>query len=224
MQLTRPPHRLLPWRSRPLRPRTARRALPRPSGSTSAGGSTAPAARTASDKRDEALLPFLGLPHDASLGKGQCPCALCAFNRGGEGSARGESREAFLLAGLLGGLAHGYCFPVLVGQVVDRSPARYRGSAMAAFTALWQATELVLPPPAGRFADAHGDAAGEDKDPRFAVFTVRATGGRSVGVAREERFSIDGSPHKLSKAKSSTFISESADGPAGGGSIRCWTW
>lgn len=72
--------------------------------------------------------------------------------------ARGESREAFLVAGLLGGLAHGYCFPVLVGQVVDRSPARYRGSAMAAFTALWQATELVLPPPAGRLADAYGDA------------------------------------------------------------------
>ena len=39
-----------------------------------------PAARTAADKRDEALLPFLGEPHDATLGA-RCGCALCTFNR-----------------------------------------------------------------------------------------------------------------------------------------------
>ena len=31
-----------------------------------------PAARTAADKRDEALLPFLGEPHDAALGSARC--------------------------------------------------------------------------------------------------------------------------------------------------------
>ena len=30
--------------------------------------------------------------------------------------------STFLLAGLLAGLGHGYCFPVLAGQVVTRSP------------------------------------------------------------------------------------------------------
>ena len=39
-----------------------------------------PAARTAADKRDEALLPFLGEPHDEAAGS-KCGCALCAFNR-----------------------------------------------------------------------------------------------------------------------------------------------
>ena len=34
----------------------------------------------AADKRDEALLPFLGEPHDATLGA-RCGCALCTFNR-----------------------------------------------------------------------------------------------------------------------------------------------
>ena len=38
-----------------------------------------PAARTMADKRDEALLPYLGEPHDDSLGR-RCPCALCRFN------------------------------------------------------------------------------------------------------------------------------------------------
>jgi hypothetical protein len=39
-----------------------------------------PAARTAADKRDEHLLPFLGEPHDEGAGS-ECGCALCAFNR-----------------------------------------------------------------------------------------------------------------------------------------------
>lgn len=39
-----------------------------------------PAARTQADKRDGALLPFLGEPHDEALGSG-CTCALCVFNR-----------------------------------------------------------------------------------------------------------------------------------------------
>jgi hypothetical protein len=38
-----------------------------------------PAARTASDRRDEALMPFLGEPHDETAGSA-CGCALCAFN------------------------------------------------------------------------------------------------------------------------------------------------
>jgi MFS family permease len=71
---------------------------------------------------------------------------------------RAESGEAFLLAGLLAGLAHGYCFPVLVSQVVGRTPDRWRGSAMAAFTAIWQLAGLLAPPLFGRVADSAHDA------------------------------------------------------------------
>jgi len=65
---------------------------------------------------------------------------------------------ALLTAGLLAGLGHGACFPVVVSLVVTRAPERWRGSAMSAFTATWQATELVLPPLFGLLADAHDDA------------------------------------------------------------------
>lgn len=64
----------------------------------------------------------------------------------------------FQVAGLLAGFGHGYCFPVLVTQVVGRTPAAWRGSAMAMFTATWQLTEFGLPPLLGVVADRRSDA------------------------------------------------------------------
>lgn len=72
----------------------------------------------------------------------------------------GASTSAgFLLAGLLAGLGHGYCFPVLTSQVIGRTPDAYRGSAMSLFTALWGLSALVLNPLGGALADAWGDGA-----------------------------------------------------------------
>jgi MFS family permease len=68
------------------------------------------------------------------------------------------SGEHFLLAGLLAGLGHGYCFPVLTGQVVTRTPAAWRGSSLTLFTTIWAACELFLTPGLGWIADHHGDA------------------------------------------------------------------
>lgn len=70
-----------------------------------------------------------------------------------------DSLSAFLLAGLLAGAGHGFCFPVLVSQVVSRTSPRLRGSALAAFTALWAVSELWVSPALGAVADAHGDDA-----------------------------------------------------------------
>ncbi len=66
--------------------------------------------------------------------------------------------QAFLLAGLLAGVGHGYCFPVITSQVVTRAPARLRGTALAAFTALWEVAGLALTPVFGYVADHWDDA------------------------------------------------------------------
>ena len=61
------------------------------------------------------------------------------------------------LAGLLGGIGHGYAFPVLTSQVAERTPETVRGSAMSMFTALWDVAFLAVPPLFGALADARGD-------------------------------------------------------------------
>ncbi|MFT5683510.1 MAG: MFS family permease [Myxococcota bacterium] len=76
-----------------------------------------------------------------------------------------DSSGGFLLAGLLAGVGHGYCFPVLTSQVIGRTPDAYRGSAMSLFTALWGLSTLIFNPLAGLLADAWGDGA---------MFTVAA--------------------------------------------------
>lgn len=73
-------------------------------------------------------------------------------------AADAEGYAGFGWAGLLAGIGHGYCFPVLSGQAVSRSPASLRGSAMSAFTGLWGLTRLLLAPAFGVLADARGDA------------------------------------------------------------------
>jgi len=72
-------------------------------------------------------------------------------------TASATSLTAFLVAALLAGLGHGYCFPVLSGQVVTRTPERFRGSAMALFTAIWGLTDLIASPLFGALADRWGD-------------------------------------------------------------------
>jgi predicted MFS family arabinose efflux permease len=63
----------------------------------------------------------------------------------------------FLMAALLAGIGHGYAFPVLTSQVVSRCPESFRGSALALFTGLWLAAELVGSPGFGAVSDRHGD-------------------------------------------------------------------
>ena len=46
-------------------------------------------------------------------------------------------------AGVLGGLGHGFTFPVLLGLLVSRARARERGAALAIFTALFDAGSLL---------------------------------------------------------------------------------
>ena len=42
-----------------------------------------------------------------------------------------------IVAGVLAGVGHGYAFPIASSLVVERAPARERGMALAAFTALF---------------------------------------------------------------------------------------
>jgi MFS family permease len=72
--------------------------------------------------------------------------------------AEAETSMGFLLAGICGGIGHGYCFPVLAGQVVARSDAAIRGAALACFTGLWEFVAIVFTPLCGMVADAIGDA------------------------------------------------------------------
>jgi MFS family permease len=72
-------------------------------------------------------------------------------------AARATTDTGLLLAGLLGGLAHGSCFPIVASQTVTRAPARWRGSVVALFTAVWQGAEMAAPPLAGGLADRAGD-------------------------------------------------------------------
>ncbi len=66
---------------------------------------------------------------------------------------------AFSIAGLLAGVGHGYCFPVLMSLVIGRAPAPVRGSAVTAFTAIWGILELGAPPLFGAISDASSDRA-----------------------------------------------------------------
>ncbi len=72
-------------------------------------------------------------------------------------AAAADSLGGMLLSGLLAGLGHGYCFPVIASQVVGRSPARIRGSALAMFTALWEVAAVSFTPLYGLVSDAFGD-------------------------------------------------------------------
>ncbi len=71
--------------------------------------------------------------------------------------ASAASPGAFLAAGVLAGFGHGYCFPVLASQLVDRVPEHLRGSSMAMFTAVFDLSLLVFNPLFGAVSDRWGD-------------------------------------------------------------------
>lgn len=96
-------------------------------------------------------------------------------------AGQASSLSGFLVAALLAGLGHGYGFPVLVGQVVERTEQRYRGSALAMFTALWGASELVLSPAFGAIADHHGDGM------MFGLLGMMGIGSLTLWVLLEHR-------------------------------------
>jgi MFS family permease len=73
-------------------------------------------------------------------------------------AAHAGSLSDFLVAALLAGIGHGYCFPVLTSQVVSRSPDTFRGTALTLFTTLWALSELIITPALGAVADRFGDA------------------------------------------------------------------
>ena len=50
-------------------------------------------------------------------------------------------------------MSHGYCFPVLISQVISRMPDSQRGYSMATFTGLWELASLASPPIFGMIAE-----------------------------------------------------------------------
>ncbi len=83
--------------------------------------------------------------------------ALAIYVLGIIGAIFADSTLSFGLVGLLSGLGHGYCFPVLTSLVVSRSDERYRGTALSAFTGLWDAAALILTPTMGWLATVRTD-------------------------------------------------------------------
>lgn len=63
--------------------------------------------------------------------------------------AFGRTSSAFVFAGVLCGVGHGYAFPITSSMVVERAPASERGKALAAFTALFDLGLLVGAPTMG---------------------------------------------------------------------------
>ncbi|MCB9523348.1 MAG: MFS transporter [Myxococcales bacterium] len=107
--------------------------------------------------------------------------ALAAYVAAALLIAQVDGPGPLLLAGVLAGVGHGYCFPVLTAQVITRAPANRRGAAMAGFTALWEVTALALPPLFGLWADRHDDAT------MFATAAVMAVLGLVAWVLLEHR-------------------------------------
>lgn len=67
----------------------------------------------------------------------------------------GSTSEAWIaLAGVLAGAGHGFAFPILSAIVVDRANAADRGSAMALFTAIFDAGILIGSPLLGLLVEA----------------------------------------------------------------------
>lgn len=91
------------------------------------------------------------------------------------------SPTAFLVAGFLGGLGHGYCFPVLSAQVADRMPDSMRGSGFAMFTALWELAALGFKPLLGSIASWSSDSV------MFAAMALLATLGLALWLVLEHR-------------------------------------
>ena len=101
------------------------------------------------------------------------------------------------LAGLLAGLGHGYCFPVLTGQVVNRAPDALRGTAVAMFTATWELSGLLTRPALGMVADRFDDAT------MFAATGCLAVLGLAIWAAWEHRVARGDASWKDASAETS---------------------
>lgn len=66
------------------------------------------------------------------------------------------STQELIVAGVLCGAGHGYAFPVISALVVARAPAAERGSALAAFTALFDVGLVAGGPTLGAVVDLAG--------------------------------------------------------------------
>lgn len=73
--------------------------------------------------------------------------------------AAAHTRPMLAVAGVLGGLGHGFAFPILVGLVVSRARASERGSAISLFTAVFDFGVLVGGPAFGAIIRGYGYAA-----------------------------------------------------------------
>ena len=98
-----------------------------------------------------------GLPDRVGPSRFVAP-ALALYGAGLVVTAFASSQGWFLLAGLLAGAGHGYCFPILASQVVGRSPEVLRGAGFAVFTGLWDLCQISVRPLFGLVADRAGDA------------------------------------------------------------------
>jgi MFS family permease len=85
--------------------------------------------------------------------------AIAAYAAAALVAAQAQTATGFLVAGALGGLGHGYSFPVLTSQVASRCPLALRGAGIATFTVFWDAARLAITPIFGALADGWGDAA-----------------------------------------------------------------
>jgi MFS family permease len=85
--------------------------------------------------------------------------ALAAYGMACVLMSGASTQPEMLMAGALAGVGHGYCFPVLVSQVMSRISAQFRGSSMAMFTALWEMSAVMTGPGFGSYADAYSDQA-----------------------------------------------------------------
>ena len=70
------------------------------------------------------------------------------------------SEAAFVASAAIAGLAHGVLFPVMTSQVVARARDSERGSALAAFTALFDVGLVAMAPVVGQLIDLSGYTAG----------------------------------------------------------------
>ena len=100
-----------------------------------------------------------------------------------------QTPAAYLAAGLLAGLAHGYAFPVITSQIVSRAPRALTGMALTVFTGVWELSDLVLSPLAGLLADRTDDAT------MFASVAVAAALGLVAWTLLERAQAGAGPPH-----------------------------
>ena len=93
-----------------------------------------------------------------------------------------RSVTVFLVLAGLAGFAHGLLFPVITSQVVARARDSERGSAMSAFTALFDLALVTMAPVVGRIIDVNGYTAA------FGVVGVAVVVGAFAYVAWDRRF------------------------------------